>query len=160
MELLTLAAVAERLRLPESTVRYHAKKFSQFIPTSGDGRQRRYRPEAVEILRTVAEMLKHNQTATEVMEYLQRNYPINMRVDSEGELSATTKPQPTATKQQQPDLPVNLRDFLEMHMEMVKQSVDKDRLIIDQQKEINRLKEEVKLLRIPPLPWWKKWFRK
>jgi len=165
MELMTLAAIAERLRLPESTVRYHAKRFTQFIPTIGDGRQRKYRPESVEILRTVAEMLKHNQTVTEVTEHLKKSYPVNTWVDGEDELSTTTKSQPPTTKQQQSDLPVNLRDFLEMHMEIVKQSIDKDKVIASQQtalemreKEIASLQAEVE--RLQRLSWWRRLFLK
>ena len=53
--LLTLKQVADKLRLPESTVRYYRDAFLDHIPSIGTGRRRRYPPAAVAVLRTVAE---------------------------------------------------------------------------------------------------------
>jgi DNA-binding transcriptional MerR regulator len=53
--LLTLRQVADELRLPESTVRYHRDAFLDHVPSVGTGRRRRYPPPAVAVLRSVAE---------------------------------------------------------------------------------------------------------
>jgi DNA-binding transcriptional MerR regulator len=53
--LLTLKQVAEKLHLPESTVRYYRDAFLDHIPSVGTGRRRRYPPAAVAVLRTIAE---------------------------------------------------------------------------------------------------------
>lgn len=143
MDLLTLSAIAEQLDLPESTVRYHVKKFSLFIPAIGEGRQRRYRPEAVEVLRMIAEMLKRNQTATEVAEYLRRQFPLNIESEEQGQLTATTKQPQTTTKQQQLDLAENFKEFWNLHLEMVKQSVEKDRLLIEQSAKLDNKEKEL-----------------
>src|SRR4030042_2850846 len=143
MDLLTLSAIAEKLDLPESTVRYHVKKFSRFIPAIGEGRQRRYRPEAVEVLRTIAEMLKRNQTATEVTNCLRRQFPVNIESEGQGQITATTKQQQTATKQQQLDLSENFKEFWNLHLEMVKQSVEKDKLLIEQSAKLDSKDREL-----------------
>jgi DNA-binding transcriptional MerR regulator len=52
--LLTLKQVADRLELPESTVRYYRDAFLDHIPSIGTGRRRRYPPAAVAVLRTLA----------------------------------------------------------------------------------------------------------
>jgi DNA-binding transcriptional MerR regulator len=143
MDLLTLSAIAEKLDLPESTVRYHVKKFSRFIPAIGEGRQRRYRPEAVEVLRMIAEMLKRNQTATEVAEALGRQFPLNIESEEQGKITATTKQQQTTTKQQQLDLAENFKEFWNLHLEMVKQSVEKDKLLIEQSAKLDTKEKEL-----------------
>jgi hypothetical protein len=53
--LLTLRAIAERLGLPESTVRYYRDAFPDLVPTVGMGRRRRYPEPAVEVLRRIAD---------------------------------------------------------------------------------------------------------
>ncbi len=52
--LLTLKEVADKLDLPESTVRYYRDAFLDHIPSIGTGRRRRYPPAAVAVLRTLA----------------------------------------------------------------------------------------------------------
>ncbi len=53
--LYTLRDIARELGLPESTVRYYRDAFAGHLPAVGSGRRRRYPPEAVDVLRTVAE---------------------------------------------------------------------------------------------------------
>lgn len=52
--LLTIRQLADALALPESTVRYYRDAFAEAIPAVGQGRRRRYPPEALDILRTIA----------------------------------------------------------------------------------------------------------
>ncbi len=40
MSLLTAAQIAKELNLPESTVRYYRDRFTEYIPTTGEGRNR------------------------------------------------------------------------------------------------------------------------
>ena len=101
--LLTLAEIARRLDLPESTARYYRNKFATFIPSVGEGRKRRYRPEALDVLRIIAESMDRNLTATEIEERLSRDFARN--------IETATGPQPTAaTTPQQPSI-CNYRPF-------------------------------------------------
>ena len=52
--LLTLRQLADELHLPESTARYYRDAFLDHIPSVGTGRRRRYPPEAVAVLRSIA----------------------------------------------------------------------------------------------------------
>ena len=63
MELLTIAQIAKQLDLPESTVRYYRDRFSEYIPTTGEGRGRRYKGEAVEVFRFIADKLRAGMPA-------------------------------------------------------------------------------------------------
>ena len=64
--LLTLSQIALQLSLPESTTRYYRDAFLDHVPHAGTGRRRRYPPEAVEVLRTIATAYAAGQTHAEV----------------------------------------------------------------------------------------------
>lgn len=65
-ELLSMTEMARRLDLPESTLRYYCKRFSRYLPFHGDGRSRRYAPEALQVLQFIAGAMRHNKNATAV----------------------------------------------------------------------------------------------
>lgn len=75
-QVLSVAEIARRLDVPESTVHYWKNRFSQHLPSVGEGRQKRFRPEAVEVFATIAEMLGAGHPAAEVMETLAGKYPL------------------------------------------------------------------------------------
>ncbi|MBP2799567.1 helix-turn-helix domain-containing protein, partial [Escherichia coli] len=50
-KLLTIAEIAKQLEIPESTVRFYRDRFEPFIPFVGEGRKKRYLPDAAEVLR-------------------------------------------------------------------------------------------------------------
>ncbi|WP_053957831.1 MerR family transcriptional regulator [Sulfobacillus thermosulfidooxidans] len=98
MNTVTIAEIASRLDLPESTVRYYRDRFSEFVPVIGKGRQRRYPEEAVEIFHTIADGLRNGQTATMVEETLGRLYPRNVET-TETELAQVTAGTPQQVAQ-------------------------------------------------------------
>lgn len=62
-KLLTIAELARTLDLPESTTRYYCNRFAEHLPFVGEGRRRRYRPEAAQILKTIAETMRRDKNA-------------------------------------------------------------------------------------------------
>lgn len=64
--LLTLSEVAQRLGLPETTVRYYRDRFAPYLPMVGEGRSRRYPPQAVERLRWIVEQLRAGSSVQEI----------------------------------------------------------------------------------------------
>jgi DNA-binding transcriptional MerR regulator len=79
--LLSVAEIARRLSVPESTVHYWKNRFAQHLPSSGTGRQKRFRPEAVEVFRVIAEMFSLGHSAQDVMEALGKNFPLTAALD-------------------------------------------------------------------------------
>jgi DNA-binding transcriptional MerR regulator len=65
-DLFTLRDLARELSLPESTIRYYRDQFSRFLPTVGTGRRRRYPPEAIGLLRFVADAYAHNRRREDI----------------------------------------------------------------------------------------------
>jgi DNA-binding transcriptional MerR regulator len=55
LDLFTLKDIAQRLNLPESTLRKYRDAYPQFIPYVGSGREKRYRAEAEEVFKAIRE---------------------------------------------------------------------------------------------------------
>lgn len=105
---LTIAQIAQALGLPESTIRYYRDHFPDYIPVLGEGRQRRYPAEAVEVFRVIADVLRKNHgSATEVEETLARLFPRN------AEVSATPQQSTAESQQSGPQLAERVLDALE-----------------------------------------------
>jgi len=75
-KVLSVAEIARELDLPESTVHYWKNRFAQHLPSVGRGRQKRFKPEAVEIFANISRLLKEGHTARDVMDRLSRDYPL------------------------------------------------------------------------------------
>jgi len=90
--LLSVAEIARRLGVPESTVHYWKNRFAQHLPSSGSGRQKRFRPEAVEVFRVIAEMFSLGHSAQDVMETLGKRFPLTAALDGEPFPAGTDAP--------------------------------------------------------------------
>lgn len=77
--LLSIADLARRLELPESTTRYYCKRFAAHLPHEGEDRKRRYHPEAAEILAAIAKGMRQNKNALAVDFALQASAQEPMR---------------------------------------------------------------------------------
>ncbi len=157
MDLLTMADIARRLEIPESTCRYYRDRFIDYIPFVGDGRQKRYKPETLEILRTIAEGLRNNLTAVQVEGQLSRLY--NKNIDN-----AEEQQQSLATVQQQPIIAQeNINLALQQVAAVMEQLVNQTNEVKELRGEIQRLRDEQQKQAsiIEQLekkrPWWKFW---
>ena len=75
--LLSIADISRHFDLPESTTRYYCKRFSAYIPSMGEGRRRRYRPETIDIINAILEEMKQSRTAQAVEDALAARFPRN-----------------------------------------------------------------------------------
>lgn len=89
-KVLSVAEIARELELPESTVHYWKNRFAQHLPSIGRGRQKRFKPEAIEIFATISRLLKEGHTARDVMDQLAQSYPLQADAMPEGAM--TTAP--------------------------------------------------------------------
>lgn len=112
MELYTIAEIARRLQIPESTVRYYRDRYPEYVPSIGEGRNRRYPPEALEALRAIAETVRAGVPDDIIRDMLRQRFPI------------TVDPQQHEATPQQQDA-TTLRKWIEDAVkEAVKQAVD------------------------------------
>ncbi len=75
--LYSVAAIAKLLDVPESTLHYWKNRFDDVLPSLGRGRNKRFRPEAVDIFRTIGRLLGQGLSAADVRTELARQYPVN-----------------------------------------------------------------------------------
>lgn len=78
--LLSIADIARHFDLPESTARYYCKRFAEHIPSVGEGRRRRYRPETLDVIALVLEEMQKSRTAASVEELLATQFPRNAEI--------------------------------------------------------------------------------
>ncbi|OGR34338.1 MAG: hypothetical protein A2051_01055 [Desulfovibrionales bacterium GWA2_65_9] len=83
VRLLSVAEIARRLGVPESTVHYWKNRFAQHLPSQGSGRQKRFRPEAVDVFRVIAEMFSLGHSTQDVMETLGKRFPLTASLDND-----------------------------------------------------------------------------
>lgn len=75
--LLSIADISRHFSLPESTTRYYCKRFSGFIPSVGEGRRRRYRPETLDVIAAILDQMQKSRTAAAVEDALHARFPQN-----------------------------------------------------------------------------------
>ena len=90
-ELLTIKEIAQRLNVPESNIRYYRDKFERFLPYVGEGRKRRYKPEALEVFALIVNEFAQNKNSEEVEKSLAHKFPQNPQLtnDQKEEFSPT-----------------------------------------------------------------------
>jgi hypothetical protein len=75
--LLTIADIARHFSLPESTARYYCKRFAAYMPVCGEGRRKRYRKTALDVIHAVLEAMRDTRTAANVEAMLAESFPCN-----------------------------------------------------------------------------------
>lgn len=83
VRLLSVAEIARRLGVPESTVHYWKNRFAQHLPSQGSGRQKRFRAEAVDVFRVIAEMFSLGHSTQDVMETLGKRFPLTASLEGD-----------------------------------------------------------------------------
>ncbi len=129
---LRLHELAEAARLPESTVRRYCRLFEPWLPSQGDGRARRWPPEAVAVLRRVADLYRDGYSTETVREHLAQEYPATMD-------TRAIPPEPAVT-----GLPAEVAQAL--MAALVRQAEELERLrnqVAETQAEVERARQEV-----------------
>ena len=75
-DLLTMADLAARFSLPESTARYYCRRFNAFLPQTGKGR-RKYTADAVSVFAAIQEAMRRTRHARSVEMELSLQFPTN-----------------------------------------------------------------------------------
>ena len=92
IRLLSVAEIARRLGVPESTVHYWKNRFAQHLPSQGSGRQKRFRAEAVDVFRVIAEMFSLGHSTQDVMETLGKRFPLTATMAGDPNALGTDSP--------------------------------------------------------------------
>lgn len=79
--LLTIAEIARRYKLPESTARFYCKRFRDYLPHVGHGKRRRYRPGVLDIFAVILEEIRKHKNANAVESVLAARFAKNIELD-------------------------------------------------------------------------------
>ncbi len=141
-DLLTITGIAQKLGMPESTVRYYRNKFPDFIPAVGEGRKRKYRPETLEVISVIEKMFRENRPAIEIAEQLANKFSQNIDLEKQPQQVIATTPQ-----QQPKNLSLELVNLVAVQTQALKQVA----LVLDKfynhERELKTLSDEVIFLR-------------
>lgn len=75
---MTLKEIAKQLDVPESSLRKYRETFSAFVPSVGTGRSRRYRADAIEVLKDIRDLREDMHMPWDaITDQLARKYPID-----------------------------------------------------------------------------------
>lgn len=168
-----------------STANHYKGRFPEFLPTVGKGKNRRYKAEAVQVVRFISNAYKSGADYHEVSQRLFQSYPVSVenyhenhgntipRNTTEDKTNKTSNEQlPSVvtergntmvitmmiTKALEPILH-RMNDVLEQNRDLIQGNTDKDVLIGQLQQDNEDLQE--RLLRLEAevnKPWWKKIF--
>lgn len=75
--------IAEKVGIPESTIRYYRDRHKDFVPYIGKGRRRRYTEESLEILLRICGYAEENLNAIDIDERLDAEYDRIIEVSPE-----------------------------------------------------------------------------
>ena len=124
-KLLTIKEIAQVLNIPESTARYYRDKWPEYIPTRGQGRNKRYEPAAVDILRLIAEGLRNGRSATEIESELSLKYQAIMDIEPEPQQLPQQRSSSLELYQQdiesRQELAEAIRALVEQNQELIKE---------------------------------------
>lgn len=103
-KLLSVAAIARELNVPESTLHYWKNRFAQFLPAVGRGRQKRFRAEAMPVFRAIAELLALGHSTKDIRSQLAERFPMTIET-----ARATSAPAPMPVDVPPPSLDDQLK---------------------------------------------------
>ena len=129
-----MAQIAKQLNLAESTARFYRNRFEDYIPSVGEGRKKRYRPETIEVLQFIAEGFKRNLTATDIEDGLSHIAARNIEVEKETAIT------PAATQQQPENELKQYALQLQIAFEQMSATM---KIVADQKEEIAELRKHI-----------------
>lgn len=81
MKTATLTEIADRLKIPRTTVSEWRNQFEEYLPSIGEGRGKRFLlPESLEVFQTIAKMKQANMTQEEITAALQQSFARTIQV--------------------------------------------------------------------------------
>jgi DNA-binding transcriptional MerR regulator len=157
--LMTLKEIAKQLEVPESSLRKYREIFSAFIPSVGTGRSRRYRTDAIEVLKDIRDLREDMHMPWDaITDQLAKKYPIDATPAAPVVSAVSERPaqqfqaprqivevQPAAPQEQQQALSQAGSQYLKKMMAISeKQTMMVNALAIEMMREIGRVRKEAR----------------
>jgi len=137
-KLFTIASISKELSIPESTLRYRAKMFKEFLPVKGEGRKKRFLKACLERFDYINEMFNKGMITDDIRVKLAEKHDDRM-----GEVTEFKKSSATTTKEV-----VKKSDSIQLEVKEL--IVPILRVLENQETIIQELKKQNKLLVASP----------
>lgn len=148
-ELLSIKDISQELGIPQSTLRYYRDIFMDYLPAMGEGKRKRFYPEAVEVFQVIAKCMHQNKSADDITNELNNRFSRFIEVDSETQESSATYPQDNESSHTQ-ELsvisPIDISSIMAVissQNQALQQIAATINMVNGQQEELTSLKEEV-----------------
>lgn len=164
METYTLVELATMFKVPESTLRYHCKKYIDYLPTTGKGNARRYQEGAIPVIAKVLDCVERKMPQHEIESELDQEFPRFIEVEQEScETPAIVQQPPqnevqtllmgyvlkvAEVEQRNTEQGYAIHNLHEEVTELRQRDSEKDKVILRMQQQIEELSK----------PWWKRFF--
>lgn len=91
-EWLTITEIAEKAKVPETSVRRYIKLFKEYLPGKQIGRTWKYLPDVIQVVERISASYQAGQSTQEIFQMLQQNFPQVLDVVEENHHITTTLP--------------------------------------------------------------------
>lgn len=88
-ELLSIKDISQELGIPQSTLRYYRDLFIEYLPATGEGKKKRFYPEAVEVFQAIAKGMHQNKSSDDIVNDLNKRFTRFIEIDETQDGSAT-----------------------------------------------------------------------
>jgi DNA-binding transcriptional MerR regulator len=138
--------MAKILKIPVSTASYYRDRHNDFMPSTGSGRKKKYKPESLEALKLIVELASKSVSTEEIEEALSQTRSRNIEVQQNDNNSISMV-------QQKAINPIDPVKFMKLLDNLVNQKTQIEIL----QKDVNELKKYIGQYR---LSWLQRLFKK
>lgn len=151
-ELLSIKDISQELGIPQSTLRYYRDLFMDYLPATGEGKKKRFYPEAIEVFQVIAKSMHMNKNADDINHDLSRRFTRFIEVNSESQESDATYSQQEEINQEQALSTVNQFDgpaimtVIAAQNQALQQIAATINIVNEHQEELHSLKQEVSKL--------------
>lgn len=151
-ELLSIKDISQELGIPQSTLRYYRDLFLDYLPAMGEGKKKRFYPEAVEVFQTIAKCMHQNKNADDIANELDSRFTRFIEIEPEPQESSATHSQADENGQSQALATVHQFDgstimaVIASQNQALQQIAATISMVNGQQEELQHLKQEVSKL--------------
>lgn len=151
-ELLSIKEISQELGIPQSTLRYYRDLFMDYLPAVGEGKKKRFYPEAVEVFQAIAQGMHKNKSNEDITSDLNQRFTRFIDVnegDDQAQDSSATYSQKAEISQVQALSPLTQLDgsaimaVVASQNQALQQIAATISIVNEQQGELHNLKQEV-----------------
>lgn len=78
----TIKEISDQLHIPRTTLNEWKQQYSDFLPSTGEGRSKRFiDPDAIEVFQTIAKLKQSDHSTEEISRLLQSTTPMMHQID-------------------------------------------------------------------------------